>query len=96
MIGTVEQKETCVQRSLTIEEIREGLIEQVIDKLGMPDTKYFVDPKNVFDNRWRVNVWVDQNPQSHIPRMQITHSYFLKVDEYGAILNEEIIENVYG
>ena len=56
--------------------------EQVISRLGKPDTLKFIKASNVFDNNWRVDVWCHFESE-----IAIKHSYFVKVDEHGKFIS---------
>lgn len=49
--------------------------------------------RNVFDNRWRVNVWCyyeDPNLMSNLTRPStIKYSYFVRVDDSGNIVHSD-------
>lgn len=67
------------------------VVKSVMLKLGRP--KYFrsVTALNVYNNRWRVNVWCEHDGQR-----KITNSYFVSATENGEILNSipEIVKAV--
>ena len=62
--------------------------EQVLARLGQPDTLKFVNAANVFDNNWRVDVWCHfESEVAMIKPAKIKHSYFVKVDEHGKFIS---------
>lgn len=62
--------------------------EQVLSRLGQPDTIKFVKAANVFDNNWRVDVWCHfESEVAMIKPAKIKHSYFVKVDEHGKFIS---------
>jgi len=84
-------------KHLTKEELNSFVKEQVINKLGKPTELNFIKASNVFDNRWRVDVWCYFDSQATImptKSSDIKHSYFIRVDEHGKITNSspEIIK----
>jgi len=74
--------------SLTKEELKSFVEQQVLTKLGKPENLNFVKASNVFDNRWRVDVWCYYDSTKTIMKTQcshIFHSYFIHADEHGKI-----------
>tara|TARA_Y100000310_G_C20464384_1_gene706908 strand:- start:555 stop:866 length:312 start_codon:yes stop_codon:yes gene_type:complete len=72
------------------EEIKSFIEEQVINKLGKPKNLNFIKTGNVFDNRWRVDVWCyydSANTMMPTQCSKIFHSYFIHADEDGKIIN---------
>ena len=70
------------------EALREKIIRQVLDGTGEIEEFKEVLPYNVFDNRWRIDVWqwywnpdCDTDYKGH----RICQSYFIHVDEAGNI-----------
>ena len=63
--------------------------EQVLQKLGTPKNLSHVTAGNLWDNRWRVNVWGFHAPQSDVSIIDvqsIDHSYFIHTSEDGTII----------
>ena len=84
-------------KELTKKELQSFIEEQVITKLGKPTELNFIRSSNVFDNRWRVDVWCYFDSVVTImptKSSNIKHSYFIRVDEHGKITNSspEIIK----
>ena len=75
-------------KELTKKELQAFIEEQVITKLGKPTELNFIRSSNVFDNRWRVDVWCYfESEVAMIKPANIKHSYFVKVDEHGKFIN---------
>ena len=77
-------------KELTKKELQSFIEEQVITKLGKPKELDFIRSGNVFDNRWRVDVWCYFDSKATIMAIKssnIKHSYFIRVDEHGKIIN---------
>ena len=77
-------------KELTKRELKSFVEEQVIAKLGKPTELNFVRASNVFDNRWRVDVWCYFDSTVTImptKSSNIKHSYFIHVDEHGKIID---------
>ena len=69
-------------------EVSSFVKEQVLSRLGQPDTLKFVNAANVFDNNWRVDVWCHfESEVAMIKPAKIKHSYFVKVDEHGKFIS---------
>jgi len=68
----------------------EMITRQVLDAHGGIDDLKEIRMRNVFDNRWRVNVWCyyeDPNLMSNLTRPStIKYSYFIHVDDAGSIM----------
>ena len=84
-------------KELTKKELKSFVEEQVIAKLGKPTELNFIRASNVFDNRWRVDVWCYYDSTVTIMPTKcsnIKHSYFVHTDEHGKIINSspEIIK----
>ena len=74
--------------------LQEKLVcEEVLNKLGEIKNFYKVTAKNVYWNRWRVNVWIEKwKEENYGPSYDITHSYFCTVqDNCIAKANPEIV-----
>ena len=79
-----EQKEPVDLSSFIIEQVTEGL--------GSPKNLNFIRASNVFDNRWRVDVWCYYNSTNTIMPTKcsnIFHSYFVHVDGHGKITKSD-------
>ena len=71
-------------------EIKSFIEEQVLSKLGTPDNLNYMKSGNVFDHRWRVDVWClydSTTTDVAVKCSKIFHSYFVHVDEDGKIIN---------
>ena len=68
----------------------EIITRQVLDAHGELEDFKEIRMSNVFDNRWRINVWCyyeDPNLMSSLSRPStIKYSYFVHVDDAGKIL----------
>ena len=71
----------------------EIITRQVLDAHGSMDDLKEVRMRNVFDNRWRVNVWCyyeDPNLMSNLTRpATIKYSYFIRIDDSGNIVHSD-------
>ena len=69
--------------------------EQVLNKLGKPKNLNFIRASNIFENRWRVDVWCYfDSTETIMPTKcsKIFHSYFIRTGTDGQIIysNPEI------
>ena len=79
-------------KELTKEELKSFVEEQVIAKLGKPSNLNFIRASNVFNNRWRVDVWCYHKVEGCISEQScsmIDHSYFIHADEHGKITKSD-------
>ena len=79
------------------EDFRSFVEEQVIGKLGKPKNLNFIRASNIFDNRWRVDVWCYYDSTETMTPTQcskIYYSYFIHADDDGEITksNPEIVK----
>ena len=77
------------------EELESFVKEQVINKLGKPKNLHFIRASNIFENRWRIDVWCYFDSKETIMPTKcskIFHSYFAHTDTDGQIIysNPEI------
>ena len=63
--------------------LQEKLVcEEVLEKLGHIKDFYKIDAVNVYWNRWRVNVWICEWPETmYGPNYSIKYSYFCTVQD---------------
>lgn len=61
------------------------IVANVLERLGKPPKYHRTIVHNVFGARYRVNVWCELTPGNYF----VKHSYFVKVDESGEILNSD-------
>ena len=76
----------------------ESMLKQgILDKLGRPPRLHNIRCHNIFDNRWRVNVWVtyDGGDEMVFTGYKIEHSYFCIVPDEGEIVYDPPIEHTY-
>jgi len=70
------------------EELESFVKEQVINKLGKPKNLHFIRASNIFENRWRIDVWCHYDSTITIMPTKcskIFHSYFAHTDTDGQI-----------
>jgi len=60
----------------------ELVIQEVLEQLGTPDNLYKIDASNVYDSKWRVDVWIEEwTEYSTGPSYRIAHSYFCTIKD---------------
>ena len=64
-------------------DIQQALVcEEVLEKLGVVNDFHQITAKNVFDDKWRINVWTTFWPDfACAPSYAIKHSYFCTVKD---------------
>ena len=71
------------------ENIGEKIVRQIVDTTGEIDNLVDIKTHNVFNNRWRVNIWtsyVHPDLLSETKSQRIEYSYFIHVDDSGNII----------
>ena len=64
----------------TTRERDERVVSMVLELLGEPAHYFGTTVRNVFDNKWRVNVWTQHYTSQRItPVHHISHSFFLTI-----------------
>ncbi len=82
-------------KAIAQQELVEFVKEQVLNKLGKPKNLDFIRASNIFENRWRIDVWCHFDSTVTIMPTKcskIFHSYFVRTDTDGQIIysNPEI------
>ena len=68
---------------------KEKVIRQVLDVTGEIDNLHEIKASNVFGNNWRLDIWcwyLHPNTLESTRAYRIDYSYFITIDETGAIL----------
>ena len=73
------------------------VIHDVLESLGRPPSLHEVKAHNVFDNKWRVNVWITEytNEDSIAPAFKIAHTYFCTLQDNWVVDSNPEIEKLY-
>lgn len=87
MTATEEKKVKLEGRTLS-----DTIRTNVFRALGKPDNMIRINLTNVFDNRWRMNIWTKVSESGGIVRAKISDTFFLHVGEQGQILHPEIVK----
>ena len=78
----------------------EYLKEDVLKKLGKPPKLIKITAANVFDNRWRVDVWITKEVETGYskvdsPSLPDEHSFFCIIKQGGKIIYKPEIKKLY-
>ena len=84
------QEPEVKKTKLTGKALQDTIIANLLKALGKPENLFKVKALNVFDNRWRVDVWSKLGESAGIVRALITDSFFLHVNDEGKILGPAI------
>ena len=71
------------------QELEAFVKEQVLQKLGTPTNLSHITAGNMWENRWRVNVWCTHEPRGEVCMVKaqsIDYSYFIHTSEDGTII----------
>jgi|694.fasta_scaffold86727_1 hypothetical protein len=92
MTATATKKEQKQFKEISSEIVMKNLH----DKIGIPDNYSHSRGFNVYDNRWRINVYslVRTDIPTLIKRLFISNSYFVEVDKEGQIVRPKEIQKI--
>ena len=69
-------------KSLSADIQADLICEEVLNKLGVVNDFHQITANNVFDDKWRINVWTTYWPEFMCaPSYKIKHSYFCTIRE---------------
>jgi len=73
------------------------VISDVLEGLGKHPDLHEVTAHNVFDDKWRVNVWIKQynHEDSIAPSYSIAHSFFCTLQDNWIVDSNPEIEQLY-
>ena len=73
------------------------VIHDVLESLGKPPSLHEVTAHNVFDDKWRVNVWIKEykHEDSIAPTYSIAHTYFCTLQDNWVVDSNPEIEKLY-
>jgi hypothetical protein len=85
-----------IEQPKRVDAVRDNVVRNVLNNLGTPPGYYQTKATNVYDNRWRVDIWttVQQSNLGCIAKTIITDSFFVVADEKGNVVSP-IIEKKY-
>ena len=68
--------------------------DKILNRLGTPYNLHHITAKNVFGNKWRVNIWLldPSDGYSVAPSHSIAHSFFCELTEGGTLRTEPKIK----
>jgi len=92
MTATATKKEQKQVKEISSEIVMKNLH----DKIGIPDNYSQSRGFNVYDNRWRINVYslVKTDIPTLIKRLFISNSYCVEVDKEGQIVRPKEIQKI--
>jgi hypothetical protein len=73
-------------------ELQEKVARNVLNALGTPPGFLQIKACNVYDNRWRVDIWARQKQETEgvITKTHIPDSFFCIVDDAGNLISPQI------
>ena len=76
------------------QDLEQKVIDKILNRLGKPHNLHSATAKNVFENKWRVNIWVEELSDgcSVAKRYSIAHSFFCELTEGGTLRTTPKIE----
>ena len=75
---------------------KELICKEVLQTLGPVKDLFEVMARNVYENRWRVDVWTEEwKPEVYGPSYRIKHSYFCKIQDNCIAFSDPQIAKVY-
>ena len=80
----MEEAMSASKAKKSVPHIDKLVINAVVSKLGKPKNLDFIRASNVFDNRWRVDVWGSHDSTTTdvvVKYSKIDYSYFIRYDE---------------
>tara|TARA_R100001143_G_scaffold19591_1_gene20990 strand:- start:86 stop:397 length:312 start_codon:yes stop_codon:yes gene_type:complete len=84
------------KNQMGLEMQKELVCKEVLQTLGPVKDLFEVIARNVYDNRWRVDVWTEEwKPAMYGPSYRIKHSYFCKVQDNCIAFSDPKIEKIY-
>ena len=75
-------------------DLEQKVIDKILSRLGKPHNLHSVTARNVFDNKWRVNIWTEELSGVHsvAKKYTIIHSFFCELTEGGTLRTKPKIE----
>ena len=76
------------------QELEQKVIDKILARLGKPYNLHSATARNVFENKWRVNIWIEEHGDEHsvAKKYSIAHSYFCELTEGGTLRTTPKIE----
>ena len=67
---------------------------KILNRLGTPSNLHSITARNVFANKWRVNIWILDPSDGHsvAPSHSIAHSFFCELTKNGTLRTKPTIE----
>lgn len=75
-------------------ELEEKVKSKILNRLGTPSNLHSITARNVFANKWRVNIWLlDPSDGYSVARSySIAHSFFCELTKNGTLRTKPTIE----
>ena len=69
------------------EELKEAIEHKVLKRLGKPPGFHSIVARHLWDNKWRVNVWIKfyNSGDKVVPGFSITDSFFVEVSKTNRV-----------
>ena len=79
------------------EELKEAIEQKVLKRLGKPPGFYSIGARHLWDNKWRVNVWIKfyNSTDKVVPSFAITDSFFVEVSKTNRVSTSPKIVKKY-
>ena len=76
------------------QDLEQKVIDKILNRLGKPHNLHSATAKNVYENKWRVNIRVEElsDGYSVAKRYSIAHSFFCELTEGGTLRTTPKIE----
>ena len=74
--------------------LEQKVIDKILSRLGKPHNLHSVTARNVFDNKWRVNIWLEEHCDEYsvAKKYSIAHSFFCELTKNGTLRTKPTIE----
>ena len=75
-------------------DLEQKIIDKILSRLGKPYNLHSATARNVFDNKWRVNIWIEEHCDDYsvAKKYSIAHSFFCELTENGTLRTTPKIE----
>ncbi len=74
--------------------LEEKVKSKILSRLGRPHNLHSITARNVFENKWRVNIWLEElsDGYSVAKKYSIAHSFFCELTKNGTLRTKPKIE----
>lgn len=75
---------------------RISIEDQILEIIGRPENKYQMVCKNVYDNYWRVNLYIYfSSPDSVVDKKSLNHSFFVTFEDGVVVHSSPALKKLY-